>query len=98
MVLDVKKAVGGFEFATMPKEEWRKLPAYVKEKREPTFWEVPLYTHFEKFMERAVSRRRGVEEALLGKRLATIRREPLGRVKRKKLSSPSEPSKEPRQQ
>jgi len=38
----------GYEFQFMPKEEWKSLPSYVKEGREPTFWEVPLYTHLEK--------------------------------------------------
>lgn len=44
-ILSIQPTKGGYEIAYMPKEEWAQLPAYVKEQREPTFWEISLTRH-----------------------------------------------------
>jgi len=41
----------GYEIKYMPKKEWEALPTYAKEGREPTFWEIPLYKHFQSALE-----------------------------------------------
>ena len=38
----------GYEIKYMPREEWEALPQYVKEGKQPGFWEVPFFSHLVK--------------------------------------------------
>jgi hypothetical protein len=54
VITTVERTTEGYRFSYLSKKDWEALPAYVREKREPTFWEIPLHKHMETWLEKHV--------------------------------------------